>query len=51
VENRFQSSPFKCNLQRYNVDLALVSDSVQKLVTYVVLGVMVGLCTLNQVDP
>jgi hypothetical protein len=46
VENRFQSLPSKCNLQRY------IEDSTARVLGGgVSLRYEVGLCTLNQVDP
>jgi hypothetical protein len=52
VKNRFQSLPFKCNLQRYNVvvanpDLPCVWEQMIDHETFP----EVGLCMLNQVDP
>jgi hypothetical protein len=61
VKNRFQSLPFKCNLQRYNV--AGEGEEQQKSFVQVnwlladgpfdqeTALAVVGLCTLNQVDP
>jgi hypothetical protein len=53
VENRFQSLPFKCNLQRYTTLAKLLlrlgeSLLAQGLPRYP--QAAVGLCTLNQVD-
>jgi hypothetical protein len=42
VENRFQSLPFKRNLQRY-IEVKRAEDRAS--------ATKVGLCTLNQVDP
>jgi hypothetical protein len=30
VKNRFQSSPFKCNLQRYNVAAESAADAASR---------------------
>jgi hypothetical protein len=56
VKIRFQSLPFKCNLQRYSTGAigSLIGDI--KFINFRVAdnqraGIEVGLCTLNQVYP
>jgi hypothetical protein len=55
VKNRFQNSPFKCNLQRYGA--VQMSNAVKVFLAFDApfwpegLFDVVGLCTLNQVDP
>jgi hypothetical protein len=56
VKNRFQSLPFKCNLQRYTAVVVVPVGSVTFRGAKTVfqsggIGPVVGLCTLNQVDP
>jgi hypothetical protein len=57
VKNRFQSLPFKRNLQRYTEASAVTVDKVAderkaaELATRAESTAAVGLCTLNQVDP
>jgi hypothetical protein len=46
VKNRFQSLPFKCNLQRYIVRKGSDLDFIRE-----VLGPEAGRCTFHQVDP
>jgi hypothetical protein len=53
VENRFQSLPFKRDLQRYKVgdDTTMIQTKEEFVSTIVtLLAFAVGLCTLNQVD-
>jgi hypothetical protein len=50
VKNRFQSLPFKFNLQRYIMDAASDMGVIQNKGAWYSYG-EVGLCTLNQVDP
>jgi hypothetical protein len=57
VKNRFQSLPFKCNLQRYTVVGAKIVSSLSTLENCVKAephhwaSGEAGLCRLNQVDP
>jgi hypothetical protein len=52
VENRFQRLPFKCNLQRYTGATSVFSVVKQASSRAGQVGShVVGLCTLNQVDP
>jgi hypothetical protein len=53
VKNRFQSLPFKCNLQCYNAarNAKSAADKKQAELEVVTKSAEVGLCTLNQVDP
>jgi hypothetical protein len=58
VKNKFQSLPFKCNLQRYIAELRFEVEGLQRLLEaskserdFLVRRNEVGLCTLNQVDP
>jgi hypothetical protein len=49
VKNRFQSLPFKCNLQRYNEVLMIKKSAVKKKLTPE--EAKVGLYKFNPVDP
>jgi hypothetical protein len=55
VKNRFQSLPFKCNLQRYTTEplwgAAFACAFLGERMDAKGLGGAVGLCRLNQVDP
>jgi hypothetical protein len=51
VKNRFQSLPFKCNLQRYNKVVPAFKDKVDDIKNLLPVINAVGLCRLNQVDP
>jgi hypothetical protein len=52
VKNRFQSLPFKCNLQRYTTAAATAATPALAAVAAVMdHDDEVGRCRLNQVDP
>jgi hypothetical protein len=51
VENRFQSLPFRCNLQRYTEGAQQQQQPSEPSPPSTESDGAVRLCTLNQVDP
>ena len=51
MENRFQSLPFKCNLQRYSTVAVVPVSEGAALALDEFCGAVVGLYKLNPADP